>query len=217
MGAGAFRCGTVHRMARFWLSDLHLRHRNIGGYEPGRQMAARSSRVEDLDAMLIDRWCAVVGTDDEVWLLGDGAMGPIDDSLPLLGGLPGRIILVPGNHDRCWHGHRNAEVWRQLYLDAGVDTIVDGPTGVDIAGWRVVVSHLPYVGDSGDEDRYVEFRPVDRGRWLIHGHVHSRWRQRHRMINVGVDAWDFSPVPEATLAAMIAAGPGDLEPLPVSV
>jgi len=34
------------------------------------------------------------------------------------------------------------------------------------------------------------------------------------MINVGCDAWDCRPVDEATLAALIEAGPGDLPPLP---
>jgi calcineurin-like phosphoesterase family protein len=33
------------------------------------------------------------------------------------------------------------------------------------------------------------------------------------MINVGVDAWNFTPVPEAELAALIAAGPADRPPL----
>jgi hypothetical protein len=46
------------------------------------------------------------------------------------------------------------------------------------------------------------------------GHVHERWRQRGRMINVGVDAWDCGPASEAELAAMIGGGPIELAPLP---
>jgi len=34
------------------------------------------------------------------------------------------------------------------------------------------------------------------------------------MINVGVDAWGGYPVPEEELAALIKAGPRDLEVLP---
>ncbi|MGH9119071.1 MAG: hypothetical protein ACRD0A_14670 [Acidimicrobiales bacterium] len=52
--------------------------------------------------------------------------------------------------------------------------------------------------------------PEDRGRWLLHGHVHERWLQRGRMINVGVDAWDYRPVAEEQIASVIAAGPSDI-------
>ena len=46
----------------------------------------------------------------------------------------------------------------------------------------------------------------------LHGHVHERWRQSGRMINVGVDAWDHRPVPEDAVAALIAGGPADRPP-----
>jgi len=58
----------------------------------------------------------------------------------------------------------------------------------------VLAYHFPYRGDSHDHDRYREHRPADEGAWLLHGHVHERWRQRGRMINVGVDAWGGYPV-----------------------
>src|SRR5690606_33637800 len=81
-------------------------------------------------------------------------------------------------------------------------------------GHDVAACHFPYRGDWGDTDRYVEQRPVDDGRWLLHGHVHEKWRQRGRMINVGVDAWGGRPVDEETLAALVADGERDLPPLP---
>jgi calcineurin-like phosphoesterase family protein len=68
---------------------------------------------------------------------------------------------------------------------------------------RVALSHLPYEGDSHGEDRFVPWRPRDEGGWIVHGHVHTAWRHRGRMINVGVDAWGCSPVEEATVAALI--------------
>jgi calcineurin-like phosphoesterase family protein len=70
----------------------------------------------------------------------------------------------------------------------------------------VLACHFPYRGDSHDQDRYVEHRPVDEGAWLLHGHVHERWRVLDRMINVGVDVWDYRPVSEATLADLIRVG-----------
>lgn len=52
---------------------------------------------------------------------------------------------------------------------------------------------------------------MDDGGWLLHGHVHEQWRQHDRMINVGCDVWDYRPVAEAALAALIDAGPHDLD------
>jgi calcineurin-like phosphoesterase family protein len=66
------------------------------------------------------------------------------------------------------------------------------------------MNHLPYEGDSHDDDRFVPLRPVDDGGWLLHGHVHNKWRQKERMINVGVDVWDLAPVAQETLEALIA-------------
>jgi calcineurin-like phosphoesterase family protein len=63
--------------------------------------------------------------------------------------------------------------------------------------------HRPYRGDSGDVERYSRFRPVDEGMWLLHGHVHDKWRREGRMINVGVDVWDFTPASERDIIALI--------------
>ena len=71
--------------------------------------------------------------------------------------------------------------------------------------------HLPYSGrprrDLDPQDKYRSWRPPDDGRWLICGHVHEKWRQLGRMINVGVDVWAMQPVNLDTLAALVGAGP----------
>lgn len=196
-------------MARFFTADLHLGHRNIARYEPGRAqsagVAALQASADDetqsrLDSFLINRWNEVVGPDDEVWLLGDACMGRLDRTIGQLGRLLGRIVLVPGNHDRVWAGDHRRDQWWNRYLDAGIDEIVDGTATLELADGPVVdVDHFPYEGDSEDEDRYVDWRPKDNGRVLLHGHVHSSWRTNGRMINVGVDVWDYAPVPERRL------------------
>jgi calcineurin-like phosphoesterase family protein len=66
------------------------------------------------------------------------------------------------------------------------------------------VNHFPF--RRGDADKYTDYRPVDRGGWLLHGHIHELWRQSGRQINVGVDAWAGRPVSFSVLKAMIEAG-----------
>lgn len=200
-------------MARFFTADLHLGHRNIARYETGRAQAAGvaplTASADDetqssLDSFLINRWNEVVGPDDEVWLLGDACMGRLDRTIGQLRRLLGRIVLVPGNHDRVWAGDHRRDEWWNRYLDAGIGEIIDGTTSLELADGTVVdVDHFPYVGDSGDRDRYVDWRPTDRGRVLLHGHVHSTWRTNGRMVDVGVDVWDYRPVPEHRVVDLV--------------
>ena len=71
----------------------------------------------------------------------------------------------------------------------------------------MLLCHFPYRGDSQEQDRFPDDRPIDKGEWLLHGHVHDRWSQNGRMINVGVDANDFTPVSETALTHRLSAGP----------
>ncbi|MGH9186526.1 MAG: metallophosphoesterase family protein [Acidimicrobiales bacterium] len=195
-------------MTRWFTADLHLGHANIIEYS--------SRPFDSVDAMnraLIDRWNEVVAADDEVWMLGDFALGKTADTLPLVAELAGRKILLTGNHDRCWPGHGwRADGWEERYLEAGFDEIQHGDGTIDVGEHKPLACHFPYRGDSNDRDRFVDSRPVDRGQWLLHGHVHERWLQRGRMINVGVDAWDYRPVSGAELSQLIASGPADRAP-----
>ena len=55
--------------------------------------------------------------------------------------------------------------------------------------------------------KFMQYRPQDDGGWLLHGHIHEKWRQNGRQINVGVVAWHFAPVSDDTICEMIKAGP----------
>jgi len=200
-------------MTTWFTSDLHFGHANIIEYS-GRPFTG----AEEMNEALIERWNAVVDHGDTVWVLGDVAMGRIADTLPLVGRLHGRKLLIAGNHDRCWEGNgERSHEWVDRYLDAGFAEVMQGVVPLNVGRHEVIASHFPYRGDSQDFDRYPEYRPIDDGGWLLHGHVHEQWRQRDRMINVGCDAWDCRPVAEATLVALIEAGPDDLAPLPGGV
>lgn len=202
--------GTVNGMTTWFTSDPHFGHANIIAY-CDRPFAS----PEQMDEFLIDAWNALVAPGDDVWVLGDIAMAQHPSDLDAVSHLNGRKLLVPGNHDTCWTGFRKrAANAPQMYLDAGFDQVLHDPAPLTIAGRDVQLSHFPYQGDSTDTERYAAHRPKDRGAWLVHGHVHDRWRQRGRQINVGVDAWGGLPVAQETLAHLITAGPADRPPLP---
>ena len=198
-------------MGQTWFtSDLHFGHTNILRYT--------QRPFDDVDAMnaaLVARWNAVVAPEDTVWVLGDVAMGRVADTLQHVRALNGHKRLVAGNHDRCWAGWgAKARPWIDLYQQAGFETQTSGAIELKVGAHAVMACHFPYTGDSHAEERFERWRPIDEGRFLLHGHVHTQWRQRDHMVNVGVDAWGMRPVSEAELSALLDAGRRALEPRP---
>lgn len=187
-------------MTIFLTSDTHFGHRNIIKYS-----ARPFGSVEEMNEVMVDRWNEAVSSNDVVYHLGDFAMGKIDETLPIVSRLNGRITLIVGNHDRPFLGYRpgggmDHEGWRQRYIKAGFH---------DVRSHQVVplkdnqfahMSHFPYAGDShSEEDRWAAFRPIDVGEVLLHGHTHSDVVESvssigTRQVHVGVDAWNFRPV-----------------------
>lgn len=191
---------------RWFTSDLHLSHARASEL-CGRPFAD----VDEMNDALISKWNAKVSQDDVVYVLGDFALGKIADSLPLGLQLNGTKHLIVGNHDRPFIGlkpgkEEKGREWAERYVAEGGFSSVQHQLVLTIAGEEVLLSHFPYQGDSQFEDRYVEARPVDAGGWLLHGHIHSRVRRTgSRMIHVGVDAWDFEPVPEDAIVQLMSS------------
>jgi calcineurin-like phosphoesterase family protein len=166
----------------FYTADLHLGHTKIN------ELAGRPfDSVEEMNHTLIANWNDRVAEHDIVWVLGDLALGPIDESLELARQLNGHKMLICGNHDRAFHGYphppaKPLEHWAARYRAAGFRDIVTGEathrTGSVItvplrSHWvrrgeteatppvTVGLCHFPDIGelDPGREDRYSAYRP----------------------------------------------------------
>lgn len=174
-------------------SDTHFSHARISA------LAARPfGSVADMDAELIRRWNQTVAPADVVLHLGDVALGPITESLPLTSQLNGRRLLVPGNHDRispATQSRRAIARFAPLYEQAGwtiLPEIIQGSR----RGARILASPYPYSGDTQDADRHTSHRPVDRGIPLLHGHTHDRDNGPvGHQFHVGIDAFGYAPIP----------------------
>ena len=77
-------------------SDLHFNHMNILKYEPESRPF---SSIEEMNETIIQNWNEVVKISDTVYVLGDMSMGPVENAIPLIKRLNGKIILIRGNHD----------------------------------------------------------------------------------------------------------------------
>src|SRR5262249_1150939 len=121
------------------------------------------SSVDEMNSELIRRWNAVVSPDDEVWHLGDFSFYRGAD---FLSALHGHKLLVAGNHDRA--ETRKNPGWEKVFTG---HTYLDG----------YMLKHIP--------------EPNFKARGLLHGHTHSPPdKRRHgNVIDVGVDAWDYTP------------------------
>lgn len=130
------------------------------------------------DAALIERWNAAVAPDDEVWHLGDFALGPPPARLAeLLGLLHGRKHLVIGNNDGpatlAAPGWASVQHYAELHLD----------------GRHLILAHYAF----------RTWNAMGRGAIDLHGHSHGKLKPQTRQYDVGVDAWDFRPVTLATI------------------
>jgi len=117
------------------------------------------------------------------------------------------------SNDRCYR-LRNSK-WLDHYLNAGFES-VQMEMRLEIAGDSVLLNHLPYRNVADVSQKFYALRPLDEGRWLIHGHVHNRWKVSRKQINVSVDVWSFEPVAWDTIAEIIRQGPVDLVGNPAS-
>jgi calcineurin-like phosphoesterase family protein len=168
-------------------SDHHFGHHNVIEY-CGRPY----KDVYHMNQDMIDRWNSIVSPSDHVVYLGDFCMNP--KYYGILKNLNRKSIdIYLGNHDL---GFPNKPKKIERLLEFGFDSVhLHGELEIS-PGVVVNLSHMPYKG-SGDRsytERYTDQRLEDDGRPLLCGHVHEKWKTKDKMINVGVDVWDFYPV-----------------------
>ncbi len=162
-------------MTCFFTADTHY------GHAGARALYRRPfSSVAEMDAAMAARWNEVVGAEDQVWHLGDVAVGwPAEAVAALLRKLQGAKHLVAGNNDPP--AVLALEEWASVHTYAEQSE----------AGTSLVLCHYAFRSWNG----------MTRGAVNLHGHSHGRLKPQPRQVDVGVDVWDFRPV---TLAQIMA-------------
>lgn len=191
----------------FFTSDLHFGHSKCIEYS-----CRPFKTVEEMNEKLIRNWNSVVKDNDLVYVLGDFFMYLSKDELrEITSKLKGTKICVRGNHDMS----------PNEMINIGFAACVESAEIV-IAGERVLLSHYPYkrpwyftvfydILHKINSKKFFKPRKFvrqleDRGLWLLHGHVHSTRKlyvPGKKMIHIGVDAWDYKPVPLQRVGDMI--------------
>jgi calcineurin-like phosphoesterase family protein len=173
-------------MAVWFTADLHLGHANIIKYcnrpfmtpeerQESNQLHISDETVERHDAALIDAINALVGEEDELWILGDFCLrGYAPANLYRKRIRCQRVHLVWGNHDK-----KSIKKCFSRVLECGMIEVEDQP---------IWLHHYP-------QDHW---QGQDTGSWHLFGHVHGKsdaadakrgWRRK----DVGVDASRYVP------------------------
>ncbi len=160
-------------MAVYFTSDSHF------GDAPRLRVDRRPfASIGEMDSAIVERWNEVVAADDEVWHLGDFAFGPPAARIAeLLGQLKGRKHLIIGNNDGPATIQQPAWASVQHYAELTVE------------GKRLVLCHYPF----------RTWNRMGQGVIDLHGHSHGKLTPASRQYDVGVDVWDFRPVPLPTI------------------
>ena len=159
-------------MTIFFTSDTHFGdHRTLNIHK--RPFAS----VAEMDAAMEARWNEAVGSDDEVWHLGDFARGR-ERAADVFSRLAGRKRLIVGNNDDA--------ATRQMLWEW-----VGDYAEVEAEGVFLVLCHYPFRSWNRQHRRAIN----------LHGHSHGRLKPQPRQLDVGVDANLFRPWPLQTILA----------------
>ena len=167
------RCSD-EAMTVFFTADTHFGdHRTINIHRRPFESVA------EMDETIVAGWNAAVGTDDDVWHLGDVACKS-SDVAAWLSRLNGTKHLVRGNNDDPATGAAPGWASVQDYAEVQHDDAL------------LILCHYPFRSWNGQHRRSIN----------LHGHSHGKLKPILRQFDVGVDARGFRPV---TLADLLAA------------
>lgn len=164
----------------FFTSDTHFCHDKDFLYSP-----RGFTNVKDMNEAIIENWNSVVKPDDEIWHLGDMALGDIDDACKYINQLNGTIRWIRGNH--C--------------TEKKIGKIIEECPAVWEIGWAyqfkyhkmsIYLSHYPTITSNFDEKHFSQ-HIIN-----LHGHTHQQtnWLQPQNpfMYHVGMDSHNCTPV-----------------------
>jgi calcineurin-like phosphoesterase family protein len=162
-------------MNKWFISDTHFSHTNIIRYTERPFQS-----VNEMNERLIENWNALVRPQDTVFFLGDFGLGTTNFLTSLCALLHGNKICIRGNHDGT--PTKMQKIGFVLVLESAF---------IKIGRHRVELVHMP------SQPAPPHFQ--------LHGHVHEKRPNKlvDRQLNLSVEVWDYKPVSEKAIAALL--------------
>ena len=192
----------------FYTADIHHGHRLVAGIRGFTKGGEPDPAAHD--DFLADTWKSTVKSDDTVFVLGDISIGGKQSDLDWFDSLPGQKILISGNHDPVHPAHRDSFKLQRKWLE--VFDSIQPFLRRKLEGHYFLLSHFPYAGTGaeghGVEDRFTQYRLIDEGMALVHGHTHGTEKVHFSdngtpQLHVGLDAWNGQLVSQDTVASFL--------------
>ncbi|MGQ9611148.1 MAG: metallophosphoesterase family protein [bacterium] len=178
-------------MTKIYLTaDYHLDHANIilytnrpfilkGDITKGNKWVSdkiKERRKEEMNSTIVKNHNSIVNKDDIVFHLGDFCFKGVRNASSWESKLNGHIIQFRGNHDKNISDIQYAIIMCE--------------------GSKIFATHIPPLSvlNNSKEDRLIKMCD-----FIVCGHVHNSWKHikiREKIcVNVGIDVWDYKPVP----------------------
>jgi calcineurin-like phosphoesterase family protein len=125
-----------------------------------------------MNQAIIDNWISRVGKNDIVYHLGDVGFGSQDDVIAILKKLPGKKVLIIGNHDR----RIKKNSW---FCEQFVEVCLE-PKEIKFNERSVLLGHKPKAQVDAD--------------YQIYGHIHNKVIDMKNAYNAGVEVNGYMPV-----------------------
>ena len=160
----------------YYISDLHIGHKNAIRFDE-RPFAD----IDDMEREIVRRWNEKVGTDDDVYILGDVFYRYKGSRADFLKRLGGRLHLIVGNHD-----------FEILKNEAALGCFesVDKLRQIVDDGRRAVMCHYPI----------ISWNMKHFGAYHVYGHVHANINEgtifmmkQERAFNAGCMINNYDP------------------------
>lgn len=147
--------------------------------------------VDEMNAVMVEKWNLVVGEQDTVYHLGDFTLEDIDHFTKWANQLKGDIKILPGSHDQPW--------LKDFVPGSKVEVIaplvsLEFPLGTMNAPQMLVLCHYSM----------QVWERSNQGSWHLFGHSHGKLKGVGLSIDVGVDCTAFTPLSLNEVASKMA-------------
>ena len=155
-------------MANFYVSDLHIGHKNVLNCEGSSNFDGRNFKTfDEMNEAILNNWNSVVGNGDHVYLLGDTLWKENDENIALISQFKGNLHAIKGNHCQF----KDAR-YRRLFVEiCDYKEVSDNINGKN---YNVVLFHYPIMFWNKmrqvNNDGSTKYKGYN---ILLYGHTHN--------------------------------------------
>ena len=160
----------------YFTADLHFGHHRILELYPNRPFASTQD-IDAHDEFLIQHWNEIADKGDDIYILGDFSLRPVDETRRILERLNGRKYLCQGNHDSSLKSlgryfERVQQIMEVRFKSSRFPFLKE-----DI---KIVLCHYPL----------LEWNGINNGVIHLHGHCHGNLQNSKSPFryDIGIDA-----------------------------